>query len=186
MNKVQSTTNHVMRSVLLTNRRGRLVVFLVLAILATTITAISISSAQTEKQTEPAKRSLIPSNSLLARLLSRDSGASTANFQVFAQQPAQQAQGQKIQAPVLTLQTAPNIPQCRAIPLRQEMIDRVNAATEDPAVTFERHRREHPHMIEMPATIDCESGLWRAARRGGAEEPAVDADAINNRQYDLA
>lgn len=183
MNKVQSTTKHVMRSVLLTNRRGRLVSFLILAILATTITAISISSAQTEKRTEPAKRTLVSSNPLLARLLSRDFGASTANSQFFAQQPAQQAQGQK--APMLTLQTAPSISQCRAITLSQEMIDRVNAATEDPAVTFERHRREHPHMIKMPPTVECESGLWRAARRGGAAEPSVDPDVINQRQFSL-
>src|ERR1041384_3332473 len=134
MNKVQCTTKRVVRSVLLTNRRGRLIVFLILAILATTITAISISSAQTEKRTEPAKRTLVPSNRLLARLLSRDFGASTTNSQVYAQQPAQPVQGQKIQSPVLTLQTAPKIQQCRAITLNQEMIDRVNAATEDPAM----------------------------------------------------
>jgi Carboxypeptidase regulatory-like domain/FG-GAP-like repeat/BNR repeat-like domain len=185
MNRVQSTTKHVMRSVLLTNRGGRLVVFLILAILATTITAISISSAQTEKRTEPVKRTLVRSNLPIARLLSRDFGASTANSQVFAQQPVQPGQGQKIQSPMLTLQTAPSIQQCRAITLNQAMIDRVNAATEDPAVTFERHRREHPHMIEMPPTIECESGLWRAARRGGAAEPSVDPDIINQRQFSL-
>lgn len=87
---------------------------------------------------------------------------------------------QSSQVPLLTMGTAPNVPQCSGI-LRQNIIDRVNAATEDPAVTFEKNRRAHPHMVEMPPTIDCASALWRTIRTGPPSP--VDADAINSRQY---
>src|SRR2546423_15087236 len=87
---------------------------------------------------------------------------------------------QTSQVPFLTMGTAPDVPQCRSI-LRQNIIDRVNAATEDPAVTFEKNRRTHPHMVEMPPTIDCASAFWRTMRTG--PPPTVDANAINSRQY---
>src|ERR1700748_780252 len=64
------------------------------------------------------------------------------------------APAQTLTVPFLTMGTAPDVVQCRGI-LRQDIVDLVNAATEDPAVTFERNRRAHPHMIMMPPTLDC-------------------------------
>ena len=103
--------------------------------------------------------------------------------------PAAQAQNptssgtpaQTLNVPFLTMGTAPDVLQCREI-LRQEIIDLVNSATEDPAVTFEKNRRAHPHMIMMPPPLDCASSLWRAVRMADGA-PSVDADAINSRQY---
>jgi hypothetical protein len=94
------------------------------------------------------------------------------------------AQEPKAKVPVLTLQNAPNVPQCHGI-LRQEILDLVNAATDDPAETFEKNRRLHPHMIEMPPTLECASKLWLAVRRNGAAQPPADPGAINRRQYSL-
>jgi len=58
----------------------------------------------------------------------------------------------------------PDVAQCRGI-LSQLILDRVNAAEEDPAETFEKNRREHPHMIMMPPTIECASKLWHALKK---------------------
>jgi hypothetical protein len=101
--------------------------------------------------------------------------------------PVAQAQNQisaptqTLNVPFLTMGTAPDVLQCRGI-LSQGIIDLVNSATEDPAVTFERNRRAHPHMIMMPPTLDCASSLWRTVRTTGTA-PSVDAAAINSRQY---
>ncbi|HXH37206.1 MAG TPA: sialidase family protein, partial [Thermoanaerobaculia bacterium] len=58
----------------------------------------------------------------------------------------------------------PDVAQCRGI-LRQEILDLVNSADEDPADTFEKNRRTHPHMIMMPAPLECASKLWQALRK---------------------
>ncbi|MFL6594443.1 MAG: carboxypeptidase regulatory-like domain-containing protein, partial [Chthoniobacterales bacterium] len=88
----------------------------------------------------------------------------------------------KSKAPLLTMENAPDLPQCRGV-LNQEIVDLVNSASEDPAVVFERNRREHPHMIAMPPTTDCASALWRTIRDKGVAKPSVDANSINLRQY---
>src|SRR6185369_13132954 len=79
----------------------------------------------------------------------------------------------------------PDVAQCRGI-LKQEILDIVNGASEDPAETYEKHRRAHPHMIQMPATIDCASNLWRALRKptltNFATVPAG-TEALSLRQY---
>jgi uncharacterized repeat protein (TIGR01451 family) len=167
------------RKALLRKKRALFAAFLGLTLAAMAITAISISSAQSKNPAGPAAGASLSKSSRLPQILARDFGASRS--EVFAQDPAQKP----TQVPVLTLQNAPDVPQCRLVGVRQEILDEVNAATEDPAVTFEKNRRLHPHMIEMPPTVECASGLWRAARRGGAEEPAVDPDVINQRQFSL-
>jgi hypothetical protein len=102
-----------------------------------------------------------------------------------AQGPSNPAAGAGAQAPavpVLTRKNAPDIPQCREL-VRQDVLDIANAAAEDPAVTFERNRRAHPHMMMVPPTIDCASKFWQAARHGGRlPESAQDPDAITARQ----
>jgi hypothetical protein len=64
----------------------------------------------------------------------------------------------------IVLANVPDVAQCRGI-LKQEILDLVNNAAEDPAQTFEKNRRAHPHMIMMPAPIDCASKLWQALNR---------------------
>ena len=64
----------------------------------------------------------------------------------------------------VVLANVPDIAQCRGI-LKQEILDIVNNAVEDPADTFEKNRRAHPHMIMMPAPLDCASKLWQALNR---------------------
>jgi len=54
-------------------------------------------------------------------------------------------------APV-TLADLPDVAQCRGI-MSQIVLDLVNNASEDPADTFEKNRRAHPHMIMMPAPL---------------------------------
>src|SRR3954447_15036821 len=58
----------------------------------------------------------------------------------------------------------PDVAQCRGI-LSQIVLDIVNGADEDPADTFEKNRRAHPHMIMMPPPLDCASKLWRALKK---------------------
>ncbi|MEA2203889.1 MAG: hypothetical protein QOE77_665, partial [Blastocatellia bacterium] len=84
--------------------------------------------------------------------------------------------------PTLTRENAPDIPQCREI-LKQEILDIVNAATEDPAEIFEKNRYAHPHMIMMPPPLDCASKLWKAARRGiRAAYPEISPELLSLRQ----
>lgn len=90
------------------------------------------------------------------------------------------AQSQSV--PILTRQNAPDIPQCREI-LNQDILDIVNAASEDPAEIFERNRRAHPHMIMMPPPLDCASKLWLAARQGNrASESGISPELLSLRQ----
>ncbi len=65
---------------------------------------------------------------------------------------------------ILTLQNAPDIPQCHEI-LNQAILDLVNTASEDPAQTFENNRLAQPHSIMVPAPLNCASKLWMAVRR---------------------
>jgi hypothetical protein len=74
---------------------------------------------------------------------------------------------------LLTLQNAPDIPQCREI-LNQDILDLVNAALEDPAETFEKNRLAHPHSIMLPPPLDCASKLWVAVRRNSSAEESAD------------
>jgi hypothetical protein len=97
-----------------------------------------------------------------------------------AQDQALLTQAQSV--PMLTRDNAPDIPQCRGI-LKQEILDIVNAATEDPAEIFEKNRYAHPHMIMMPPPLDCASKLWKAARRGiHATEPEASPELLSLRQ----
>ena len=80
----------------------------------------------------------------------------------------------------------PDVAQCHGI-LSQEILDLVNGATEDPAETFEKNRRAHPHMIMMPPPVECASHLWRALRgkpslSDSATVPAG-TEALSLRQY---
>jgi hypothetical protein len=75
--------------------------------------------------------------------------------------PTQEALA-KLAEPVM-LAAPPNLPdvaQCHGI-LSQGIIDLVNNASEDPAVTFEKRRRQNPHMIMMPPPLECASGLFK-------------------------
>ncbi|MCU1267028.1 MAG: hypothetical protein JWM21_3346 [Acidobacteria bacterium] len=110
----------------------------------------------------------------------------------FAQGPTEvgrsgaNAQAQSV--PVLTRQNAPDIPQCREI-LNQEILDLVNAASEDPAEVFEENRRAHPHMIMMPPPLDCASKLWLAARQNSraanSTASAISAELLSLRQHPI-
>jgi len=90
--------------------------------------------------------------------------------------------------PVLTLQNAPDIPQCREI-LNQGILDLVNAASEDPAETFEKNRLAHPHTIMMPSPLDCASKLWAAARqksrKANSTESAISSELLSLRQNSI-
>src|SRR3954471_8408558 len=57
----------------------------------------------------------------------------------------------------------PDVAQCRGI-LSQIVLDIVNGADEDPRDKFEKHRREHPHMMMMPPPLECASKLWQALK----------------------
>src|SRR5262249_54748244 len=57
----------------------------------------------------------------------------------------------------------PDVAQCRGI-LNQAILELVNNADEDPADTFEKNRRAHPHMLGMPATIECASKLFKVLK----------------------
>ena len=83
---------------------------------------------------------------------------------------------------ILTLMTAPSVPQCSGI-LNQKIIDLVNSASEDPVVTFEKNRQKHPHMIAVPPPLDCAGALWRAVRREGKPQSVTDPVALHLRQY---
>ncbi|HVQ39045.1 MAG TPA: carboxypeptidase regulatory-like domain-containing protein, partial [Pyrinomonadaceae bacterium] len=74
------------------------------------------------------------------------------------------ASAQSKSTPILTLQNAPDIPQCHEI-LNQAILDLVNTASEDPAQTFENNRRAQPHSIMVASPLNCASKLWMAVRR---------------------
>ncbi len=169
----QGKSSNPGRTVQIFSRRPAIAAALIVAFAATAITAISISSAQSKKP-DQFKVQLNQTTAFVPNEAGKDRAESSEFAAAF--------QGQSRQVPVLTMQNAPNIPQCRQI-LNQDMLDLANNSVEDPGVTFEQNRRAHPHMIEMPPPVDCASGLWKAARRGGVAEPLIDADLINSRQF---
>jgi hypothetical protein len=104
-------------------------------------------------------------SSMLA--VARSEKSATSERQSNAQDQAMSIDGASTQEksiPVLTLQSAPDIPQCRDI-LNQAILDLVNTASEDPAVTFERNRQAQPHSMMVPSPLNCASKLWMAVRR---------------------
>jgi hypothetical protein len=90
--------------------------------------------------------------------------------------------GQTRSIPLVTLENAPDVPQCRGL-LTQDMLDVVNEALEDPAEIFETNRRAHPHMVMMPPPVECESQLWKAARQPGGLQTAVSPYSLSLREY---
>src|SRR3954447_4400631 len=72
----------------------------------------------------------------------------------------------KLAGPIVLAPPAdlPDVAQCHGL-ISQIVLDIVNNADEDPAVTFEKNRRAHPNMMVMPAPLDCASKLWQALRR---------------------
>lgn len=52
----------------------------------------------------------------------------------------------------------PEVAECRGV-LTPEILDRVNAATQDPATTF---KKQHGRTAAMPASVKCSSRLWQA------------------------
>src|SRR4051794_39255452 len=72
----------------------------------------------------------------------------SANAQSAREAEAQSAPLAKLAQPILLAPPSnlPDIAQCRGI-LSQLVLDIVNNANEDPADTFEKNRRAHPHMI---------------------------------------
>src|SRR5438477_292012 len=75
----------------------------------------------------------------------------------------------------------PDVPECRGI-LSQSILDAVNAAKEDPAETFEKHRRANPHMIMLSPPQECASKLWRVVNRDPRLENFVASAAVEGRQ----
>ena len=182
--KPQSRSSYLqtVHSFVARHKRGVVAAFCVLIIAIATATAISISSAKAEDPDRANSSTRGEKSKRIAQLTAKDYGVSAQSSEQEPQSPAQQPTQN---VPTLTLQNAPVVAQCHNLVLNQNIIDMANAATEDPAVTFEKNRRLHPHMIEMPPTVECASGLWRAARRGGAPETAADPDVINQRQFAL-
>ena len=65
--------------------------------------------------------------------------------------------------PVVLANDLPDVAECHGI-LRQEIVDLVRAAQEDPHDTFERWRQEKRSMMEESPVIECQSALWKALR----------------------
>jgi uncharacterized repeat protein (TIGR01451 family) len=148
--------------------------------LATAVMAISIATAES-KAAAPGKNA----NVSAATSASDVDGSASTNA---ATRPVSQDQAnvgplqtqQSRPVPVLTMENAPSVPQCRNI-LNQNILDLANTSKDDPGAVFEANRRAHPHMIMMPPPVECASVLWRVARQG-EPEPVI-PDLINQRQY---
>ncbi|MFL6334264.1 MAG: Ig-like domain repeat protein [Pyrinomonadaceae bacterium] len=197
------------KNILSTQTRGRLAVLLVLALAVAAAAASLASRAQAQKkrtagvESAAATEVLRPASGPVRSPAGREAPDADLDAPktdaplpaaledgtpvqlLGAKGPAKSVASASAQAqgvPVLTRQNAPDIPQCREL-VRQDVLDIANAAVEDPAVTFERHRREHPHMVMIPPTLDCASKFWQAARHGGRlPDSAQDPDAITARQ----
>ena len=114
-------------------------------------------------------------SSMLA--VARSEKSATSERQSTAQDQAKSIDGASTQeksTPLLTLQSAPDIPQCREI-LNQAILDLVNTASEDPAETFERNRQAQPHSMMLPSPLNCASKLWMAAHRNSSASESVDS-----------
>jgi hypothetical protein len=70
--------------------------------------------------------------------------------------------------PILLAQPAdlPDVAECRGI-LSQVVLDLVNGSDDDPGEGYEKHRKQHPHMIMEPPPLECASKLWKALKKGG-------------------
>jgi uncharacterized repeat protein (TIGR01451 family) len=155
---------------------------LIFAVLATAITAISITSAESKRTVEKEQNA---STAALKTEADPERSDREAKQRAIVQEQGSLAPVQGTQArpvPVLTLANAPDVPQCREI-LNQDILDIANLSVEDPGEIFEANRRAHPHMIEMPPPVECASELWQAVRE--PERAPVVPELINTRQYSL-
>ena len=192
--RTPGTRHTFTQKILTTKSAGRLAVLLVLSLVAGLAASSLASRAQAQKRrtdgTSSAEPVLRPALSPVRPAEERKTPSADPDVPkaVTAAPPFEEgapvgrlgAQGQAV--PVITRQNAPDIPQCREL-VRQDVLDIANAAAEDPAVTFERNRRAHPHMMMLPPTLDCASKFWQAARHGGRlPNSALDPDALNARQ----
>jgi fibronectin type 3 domain-containing protein len=66
--------------------------------------------------------------------------------------------------PPVTLPQVPDVAGCRGV-IDQDILDHVNAASEDPGEAFERWRREHRTMVEASPVVECSSKLWKTLRQ---------------------
>ncbi|HJQ41425.1 MAG TPA: carboxypeptidase regulatory-like domain-containing protein, partial [Thermoanaerobaculia bacterium] len=111
-------------------------------------------------------------------------GSARAQFK-----PTDSAKYPNLLQPVVLAQPPdlPDVAECRGL-ISQIVLDLVNNADEDPGEKFEKHRREHPHMLMMPAPLECASKLFKALKRGprltGNSVTVPDGtDLISLRQY---
>jgi hypothetical protein len=120
------------KKLLLTGVRGRVAAFLVLAIIAATVTAISIASAESKK---PVEKEGNASAAALKTQADPDRSREKAERLAAVQEQGSlgPVQGWQMRpVPVLTMANAPDMPQCRDI-LNQDILDNVNTSVEDPA-----------------------------------------------------
>jgi uncharacterized repeat protein (TIGR01451 family) len=169
------------RRLLLANRRGRVAAFLIFAVLAAAVAALSIASAESKNAAENEQKA---SSSALKSQAEPERRAQETKRLTDVQDKGNLNAGpaaQTRQVPVLTMANAQELaPQCSEI-LNQDVLDLANTSVEDPGEIFEANRRAHPHMIQMPPPIECASELWQEARNPD-RAPAV-PELINARQY---
>ncbi|HVF67048.1 MAG TPA: sialidase family protein, partial [Pyrinomonadaceae bacterium] len=171
------------RRLFLSNMRGRVAALFILAIAltVTSVAAISIASASSNKTVGSEQN--ISAAALKTQADPDRRGREEEHEAVQNEGDLKPGVGPQARTvPVLTMANAPEVAPCRDI-LNQDIIDLVNTSVEDPAEIFEANRRAHPHMIEMPPPTECASELWEAVRN--PNRPAVVPDLINSRQYDL-
>ncbi len=177
-----TTTRTFTRKPFSANRRGRVAALFIFAILATAVAALSIASAESKETVEKERNA---SASSLKTQADPDRREREEKRKAVVQEQGSLNAGTTTQTrpvPVLTLENAPDVPQCREI-LNQDILDLVNTSVEDPGEIFEANRRAHPHMIEMPPPTECASELWTAVREP-ERAPAV-PELLNARAYSL-
>jgi hypothetical protein len=82
-----------------------------------------------------------------------------------------------------------DVPQCKGM-ISQLVLDIVNNSDEDPAEKYEKNRRAHPHMIMLPAPLDCASKVWQKVHKNAhLSDNSVSVppgtDALSLRQYPI-
>jgi uncharacterized repeat protein (TIGR01451 family) len=157
--------------------------FLIFAVLAAAVAALSIASAESKNAAEKEQKASASAPKTQAEPERR--AAETKRLADVQDQGNLNAgpTAQTRQVPVLTMANAQELaPQCSEI-LNQDVLDLANTSVEDPGEIFEANRRAHPHMIQMPPPIECASELWQEARNPD-RAPAV-PEIINTRQYSL-
>ena len=177
-----TTTRTFTRKLCSANGRGRVAALFIFAILATAVAALSIASAESKETVEKERNA---SASSLKTQADPDRREREEKRKAVVQDQGSLNAGTTTQTrpvPVLTLENAPDVPQCREI-LNQDILDLVNTSVEDPGEIFEANRRAHPHMIEMPPPVECASELWTAVRE--PERAPVVPELINARAYSL-